>query len=57
MIIVLIGLSVLIGLVGLGSLSQATQGVGMLAFAILLGVWARLYQASVFHQRSQPPKM
>lgn len=37
--------SVLAGVGGLISLSEATLGVGLIAFACLLGIWARIAQA------------
>lgn len=38
-------LSVLAGIIGLLSLSEATQGVGFIAFACLLAIWSRMAQA------------
>ena len=47
---VLFGLiAVAVGLDGMGSLTQATLGVGTLAGACLLAVFARLFQASAHH--------
>lgn len=51
-------LSVLAGFGGLLFLSNATAGVGLIAFALLMAVFARLLQADKHHrallQRSQP---
>ena len=41
--------SILAGLGGLLFLSQATMGVGIIGFALLLGVFARLLQAQANH--------
>jgi hypothetical protein len=49
--IVLVLLSTLLLILGLGSLTQATQGVGLIAAACALGLYARMAQAS--HHRDQ----
>jgi hypothetical protein len=43
-------LAVLAGLVGLGSLSNATMGVGIICFGCLLGILARMAQAEEHHR-------
>lgn len=43
--VVLLILSVLAGIGGLLSLSNATTGVGLIGFACLLAIWARIAQA------------
>ncbi len=48
--IVLIVISSVAGLIGLLFLSEATAGVGMIAFGCLFGVFARLYQAHEQHK-------
>ena len=50
MTVLLVVLSVLGGLLGLVLLSNATMGVGTLAFAILLAILARINQASEHHR-------
>jgi hypothetical protein len=49
--IVLVLLSTLLLLMGLGSLTQATVGVGLVAGASVLAIYARMAQAS--HHRDQ----
>jgi len=50
MVVILALISVVIGAAGLLSLSQATAGVGLVAFGCLVGILARLVQA----QKSTP---
>ena len=47
--------AVLFGLGGILSLSQATSGVGLIAFACFLGILARHFQADA-HERRRLPK-
>lgn len=70
MLIFLIIVAIILGIAGLLSLSEATQGVGLIGLACLAGILARLRQAadhqeqlekrlilmdqSIFEQR-QPP--
>jgi hypothetical protein len=42
--------SILVGLGGILFLSEATMGVGILAFAALLGIWSRIIQAAGNHR-------
>ena len=53
--VALVALSILIMLGSVGALTQATQGVGGIALALLFGVWARLVQASIHHKRTPTP--
>ena len=48
---VLIVLSVVVALIGVFSLSEATVGVGLVALACLLGIFARIAQASNYHSK------
>jgi hypothetical protein len=43
-------LSFLVAFIGLTSLSQATLGVGLMAGAVLLAVYARIAQAGEHHR-------
>lgn len=52
MLIVFVALAILSAFIGLLSLSQATLGVGFLALACLLGIFARIAQAAS-HARAQ----
>jgi len=45
LIFVLVLRSVFFAFIGLLFLSEATAGVGILCFAAILGIWARLVQA------------
>jgi len=49
----LVFLGVVAGVLGLASLSQATAGVGGIAFGCLLAIFARMAQASAHHQQSR----
>lgn len=55
MVMFLSVLAVLAGLAGLAQLSQATLGVGLLALACLLAIFARINQATQYHYRAYPP--
>jgi hypothetical protein len=46
MVAILVAVSLLIGVVGLLFMSQATTGVGLIAFACLVGITARIAQAA-----------
>ena len=46
--IFLVIVSIIVGFVGILDLSQATMGVGIIACACLLGILARIAQASKF---------
>lgn len=46
----------LVAVIGLLLLSNATSGVGMIAFACFLGILARLAQAQAHQQRASPPE-
>jgi hypothetical protein len=48
---VLVGASVLGAGMGVLSLSEATMGVGFIAGACLLAIWARIAQAADYHRR------
>lgn len=48
---ILMFLAVAGGLIGLLFASQATAGVAILAFAILVAIWARIVQAN-YHQQA-----
>lgn len=52
MVTVLLVLSVIAAVFGLLSLSEATMGVGVLALACLLGIFARIAQAHQHHQET-----
>jgi hypothetical protein len=51
MLPILVILSVIAGLVGLFLLTQATWGVGLIGFACLLGILARIQQASLYQEK------
>ena len=51
MLNLLIALAVLAGAAGLLFLSQATTGVGLIAFGCLLGILGRIAQADGHHKR------
>jgi len=48
---VLIILALLVGAAGVLSLTKATLGVGLLALACLLAIFARIAQASAHHDK------
>lgn len=52
-VVVLIILSLIAALAGFVSLTQATAGVGGIAIAILLAVYARIAQAGAIHDRAE----
>lgn len=57
MTIVLVVVALLAGVIGVLSLSEATMGVGIICFGCLIGIVARIAQASVQHaaqMRSRP---
>jgi hypothetical protein len=56
MVTTLVILAILSGLGGLGTMSQATMGVAFIAGGCLLGILARIAQASV-HQEKQLDKL
>jgi hypothetical protein len=43
--------AVLLGLVGISSLSEATLGVGLIGAACLLGIISRILQAEAHHKQ------
>lgn len=50
--IILVVVAVLFGIAGLFFLSEATTGVGLLAFGCLLAIMARIAQAGAQHQEA-----
>ena len=48
---IFVAFALLIGLVGIVVTSEATSGVGLIAFACLLGIFARMAQASAHASR------
>lgn len=50
----LIVLSIILALIGIFSLSQATVGVGLIALACLFGIYARIAQASAKTTQGSP---
>jgi hypothetical protein len=46
--------ALVIGFVGSNYLTQATLGVGIIAFACLVGIFARIVQAAAYHRAAQP---
>ena len=45
-------LATLVGLIGVGALTGATQGVGIVAAGCLLAIFARIAQAGAHHRDS-----
>lgn len=41
-------LALLVGVIGVASLTQATMGVGLIALACLCSIWALIAQASAY---------
>jgi hypothetical protein len=50
---ILVILAIVVGAIGFVELSQATMGVGLIGSACLLGVLARVVQASELHRASE----
>lgn len=53
MYIFLVVVAIFVGFIGLLFLSQASQGVGFIGFACLLGILARIVQASVYNTKNK----